>query len=76
MKQTTLSAILINQAEHLNDLSGKRCSLLYDEITNFLKDYKGLNIVDEIKNPTSIKRSDNFQYLFEGENVTIINKYF
>lgn len=79
MKSKKLASIIANQIKFRIDTSkGLDVELYYNEITNYLGEhYYNYNIVDSIKNPFMINRSDNFQYVSDNNNnVTILNKFF
>jgi len=75
MKTIKLVRVIAEQAKYLKT---ENVELLYNEITDFLVDNK-LNefaLVDEIKYPQKILKSDNFQYLIDGTSLTVKNKFF
>jgi hypothetical protein len=69
--------VIQNQSIFMNDKSSDNIESLYNEINNFLNsNFKGFNYIDNIKYPTNIMKSTNFQYISENNNVTVINKFF
>jgi len=68
-----LTKVIEAQSTH----SGTLPSVLFDEVAEFVdKNLHQSTHVDLIKNPQSIKRSENFQYLVDGLSYTVINKFF
>lgn len=68
-----LTKVIEAQSAH----SGTLPSVLFDEIAEFVdKNLYRSTHIDEIKNPRSILRSENFQYLIDGQSYTVINKFF
>lgn len=68
-----LTKVIEAQSDH----SGTLPSALFDEVAQFVdKNLHQSTFVDEIKNPRSILRSENFQYLVDGLAYTVINKFF
>jgi len=68
-----LTKVIEAQSAH----SGILPSVLFDEVAEFVdKNLHQSTLIDEIKYPQSIKRSENFQYLIEGLHYTVINKFF
>lgn len=68
-----LTKVIEAQFEH----SELTLEQLFNEIAEFVdKNLHKSTFVDEIKNPRSILRSENFQYLVDGQSYTVINKFF
>ena len=68
-----LTKVIEAQSTH----SGTLPSVLFNEIAEFTNaNVAQLTFVDEIKSPRSILRSENFQYLIDGQSYAVINKFF
>lgn len=68
-----LTKVIEAQSAH----SGIIPSELFNEIAEFVdKNLHQSTFVDEVKNPQSIEKSENFQYLVDKMSYTVINKFF
>lgn len=68
---------LTKVVEAQSDHSGTLPSALFDEIAEFVdKNLHQLTFVDCVENSRSILRSENFQYLIDGQSYIVINKFF
>lgn len=77
MKITVLVKVITDQAFFMKDTTPENVNKLYDEVSNFLNEnFKGYEFIKTCYKPENIKRSENFQYVSQGNKVSVINKYF